>query len=83
MFYSCVGQNVYIPMWLASVVAGKGFANHYRQLASDRYYIKLDDDIMYIKEGAIEAMLREKLSNRFWIISANVINHSGKSSVHT
>ena len=57
--------------------AGKGFARHYRQLASDRYYIKLDDDIMYIKEGAIEAMLREKLRNRFWIISANVINHSG------
>ncbi len=57
--------------------AGKGFANHYRQLASDTYYIKLDDDIVYIKEGAIEAMLHEKLKSRFWIISANVINHSG------
>ena len=57
--------------------AGKGFANHYRQLASDTYYIKLDDDIVYIKEGTIEAMLHEKLRSRFWIISANVINHSG------
>ena len=57
--------------------AGKGFANHYRQLASDTYYIKLDDDIVYIKEGAVEAMLHEKLRSRFWIISANVINHSG------
>lgn len=56
---------------------GKGFARHYRQLASDKYYIKLDDDIMYIQPGAIAAMLYEKLRNRFWIISANVINHSG------
>ncbi|DBA90473.1 TPA: hypothetical protein ACH3X1_003737 [Trebouxia sp. C0004] len=62
--------------------SGKGFANHYRQLASDTYYIKLDDDIVYIKEGAIEALLHEKLRNRFWIISANVINHSVLTFVH-
>lgn len=62
----------------ALAAAGQGFANHYKQLASDRYYIKLDDDIMFIKDGAIEAMLHEKLRNRFWIVSANIINHSGK-----
>ncbi|KAL0042515.1 hypothetical protein WJX79_002128 [Trebouxia sp. C0005] len=62
--------------------SGKGFANHYRQLASDTYYIKLDDDIVYIKEGTIEAMLHEKLRSRFWIISANVINHSVLTFVH-
>lgn len=62
--------------------SGRGFANHYRQLASDTYYIKLDDDIVYINEGAIEAMLHEKLRNRFWIISANVINHSVLTFVH-
>ncbi len=63
--------------WVCLCHAGKGFANHYRQLASDTHYIKLDDDIVYIKEGAVEAMLYEKLRSRFWIVSANVINHSG------
>ena len=58
---------------------GEGFEKHYRQLESGRYYVKLDDDIVYIQQGAVEAMLHEKLRNRFWIVSANIINHSGKS----
>lgn len=39
---------------------------------------KFDDDIMFIQEKGIDAMLREKLSDRFWIVSANVINHTSK-----
>ena len=41
-----------------------------------RYYLKLDDDVMWVGEGAIEAMLEEKLRGRFLYLSANVINHS-------
>ena len=41
-----------------------------------RYYLKLDDDIVWVADGAIEAMLEEKLRGRFLYVSANVINHS-------
>lgn len=40
--------------------------------------MKFDDDIMYIKDSTIDDMLHEKLKKRFWIVSANVINHSGE-----
>lgn len=58
--------------------AGWGYGQHYSKLASDRYYFKVDDDIMYIQPGAVDAMLFAKLQNRFWVVSANVINHSSK-----
>ncbi len=64
-----------------SILAGDGFDSHYKSLAPDMYYIKLDDDIVFIREGAVDAMLQEKLRGRFWIVSANVINHSGASLV--
>ena len=32
---------------------------------------------MYVGEHAIDMMLHEKLKDRFFIVSANVINHSG------
>ena len=75
---SCVSCVHFLVLSSGVAAAGEGFANHYKQLVSDRYYIKLDDDIMFIKDGAMEAMLHEKLRNRFWIVSANIINHSGK-----
>ena len=46
-----------------------------------RYYLKIDDDVVWVGDGAIEAMLEEKLRGRFLIVSANVINHSTLSSV--
>ena len=76
----CAKRACYVGFLKQLANAGQGFAKHYKQLASDKYYVKLDDDIMYIQPGAIEAMLHEKLRNRFWIVSANVINHSGKPS---
>ena len=57
---------------------GWGYGQHYSKLASDNYYFKVDDDIMYIQPGAVDAMLFAKLQNRFWVVSANVINHSSK-----
>ena len=58
--------------------SGAGFGSHYKQLASNHYFVKFDDDIMYIKDKAIDAMLHAKLMNHFWIVSANVINHARK-----
>ena len=58
--------------------AGVGWSSHYSSLKPNRFYVKFDDDIMFIKDSAIDDMLHEKLKKRFWIISANVINHSGQ-----
>ena len=63
--------------WDRSLLAGI-FASFYRELEDNRYYIKFDDDIMYIRRGTIEAMLHEKLQKRYWMVSANVINHPGE-----
>lgn len=62
--------------------AGLGWSSHYKSLKPNRFYVKLDDDIMYIKDEAIDDMLHEKLRNRFWLVSANVINHSGLRHVN-
>ena len=40
------------------------------------YYLKVDDDTVWIADGAIEAMLEKKLRGRFLYPSGNVINHS-------
>ena len=58
-------------------LAGKNFTEQYQSLDPDVYYVKLDDDTMYVGERAIDMMLHEKLRDRFFIVSANVINHSG------
>lgn len=64
-----------------SCATGVGYGQHYNKLASDRYYLKLDDDIMYIRPGSIDAMLHAKVTDRFYIVSANVINHSSEHSL--
>lgn len=46
------------------------------------YYIKIDDDVTYIADGAIAEMVREKRRGRFLFVSANVINHGILSAVH-
>lgn len=55
-----------------------GFASIYKGLHPDKYYIKLDDDIMFIRKGSFEAMLEEKLKGRFWLVSGNIVNHPSK-----
>merc|ERR1712107_838950 len=46
------------------------------------YYIKIDDDVTYIADGAIAEMIREKRRGRFLFVSANVVNHGILSAVH-
>lgn len=41
-----------------------------------------DDDIVYIADGALEDLVREKSKSEFQILSANVVNHALLSHVH-
>ncbi|KAI9218468.1 hypothetical protein BC828DRAFT_350410 [Blastocladiella britannica] len=58
------------------------FSVHYEWLPRDRLMFKIDDDVVFIEDGAFEAMLEEKLRNRFLFVSANVVNHPVLSTVH-
>ncbi|CAD7941906.1 unnamed protein product [Amoebophrya sp. A120] len=46
------------------------------------YYVKIDDDVVFINDGAIPELIREKRRDRFLFVSANVINHGIVSAVH-
>lgn len=60
----------------------KAFNRHYQTLDSHVYYFKVDDDVMFIEQHAIEQMLHEKLKGRFLIVSANVINHTSERQAY-
>ena len=62
---------------------GWTFDTHYRNLDPNRYYVKMDDDILYIHPNAIESMLAAKLDNpAAMFISANIINHPNFGVLH-
>jgi len=62
---------------------GWSFDAHYKGLNPEQYYFKIDDDIVYIHEGALEHMLEAKIQNPdVLFVSANVINHPVLASVH-
>eukprot|EP00928_Gymnodinium_smaydae_P054708 TRINITY_DN3843_c0_g2_i2.p1 TRINITY_DN3843_c0_g2~~TRINITY_DN3843_c0_g2_i2.p1 ORF type:complete len:294 (-),score=54.42 TRINITY_DN3843_c0_g2_i2:93-974(-) len=46
------------------------------------YYIKIDDDVTYIADGALGEMVREKRRGRFLFVAANIVNHGILSAVH-
>lgn len=58
------------------------YSRMYEGLEDSQLYLKIDDDIVYIKDGAVEAMLEEYLERRFLFVSANVINHPWLSHIH-
>lgn len=59
------------------------FESHYRSLHPERYYFKIDDDIVYIHPNTFELMLEAKLMYSDVIfVSANIINHPILASVH-
>lgn len=60
-----------------------GLSSVYKGHDPDKYYIKLDDDIMFIRKGSFEAMLQEKQKDRFWLVSANVVNHPSEQLLST
>ncbi|CAL8463666.1 g3200 [Coccomyxa elongata] len=49
---------------------------------NDHIYVKIDDDIVFIQDGAIEMVVEEKLRGRYLFVSANVVNHPLLSYVH-
>jgi hypothetical protein len=60
------------------------FHIHYRNLDPNRYYVKIDDDILYIHPNAIQSMLDVKLTHSDAIfITANIINHPNLGRVHS
>jgi hypothetical protein len=59
------------------------FDSHYDSLDKHRLYVKIDDDIVFIRASAIEMLVREKLEHgRYLFVSANVVAHSTLSHVH-
>jgi hypothetical protein len=61
----------------------KRYNQHYDNLEPNSIYVKIDDDIIFIHDRAIEALVREKLErHQFIFASANVVNHALLSHVH-
>ncbi|MCJ1425791.1 hypothetical protein MMC29_003691 [Sticta canariensis] len=54
----------------------------YEGLEDGHIYVKIDDDVVFIKDGAIEEMLDEHFKRRFLFVSANVVNHPWLSHIH-
>jgi len=69
--------------YIVPMIDGGGWDVIWR-LASEpkAIYVKIDDDIVYIADGAIAELVREKLRGRFLFVSANVVNHGILSAVH-
>merc|ERR1719473_698179 len=64
-------------------IAGGGWDTIWRLVEEPgAIYIKIDDDILYISDGAIPELVREKRRGRFLFVSANVVNHGIMSAIH-
>lgn len=51
------------------------YMGHYEHLDRNTLYIKMDDDVVYIDDLAVEHLISEKLRRPRHFLSANVINH--------
>ena len=51
------------------------YMGHYEHLDRNTLYIKMDDDVVYIDDLAVEHLIAEKLRRPRHFLSANVINH--------
>lgn len=60
----------------------KDYREMYGSVQDDRLYVKMDDDIVFIQDGAIEELLEEHLARRYLFVSANVVNHPILTAVH-
>uniref|UniRef100_A0A7S1S656 Uncharacterized protein n=1 Tax=Alexandrium catenella TaxID=2925 RepID=A0A7S1S656_ALECA len=71
------------PVYDIPAVTGRRLAKIYSICTDpETVYIKIDDDIVYIADAAIPAMVRERRRGRCGIVSANVVNHAILSAVH-
>ena len=58
------------------------FKELYSSCQDNDIVFKIDDDIVFIKNGTFELMLTNYLAGKHYILSANVINNSQLSYVH-
>ncbi|CAE8723368.1 unnamed protein product, partial [Polarella glacialis] len=71
------------PWYVYPSVSGRNLAKIYSVCTDpDTVYVKIDDDMVYLSDEAIPAMVREKLRGRCGMVSANVVNHAILSAVH-
>ncbi|KXZ52832.1 hypothetical protein GPECTOR_8g215 [Gonium pectorale] len=61
----------------------KGYTGHYAWMDPAQLYVKIDDDVVYIGDDAIDHMLAAHMLNRYHLISANVINHQPLELPHS
>lgn len=61
----------------------KPFRDGYKLCKPNTYYVKIDDDVVFMEDNAIEAIIQRKIDHReYLIVSANVLNPPGLSWVH-
>ncbi|GLI70423.1 hypothetical protein VaNZ11_015330 [Volvox africanus] len=61
----------------------KGYTGHYAWMDPATIYVKIDDDVVYISDDAIDHMLFALNLNRYHLISANVVNHQPLELPHS
>lgn len=65
-------------------VDGQGlFEKAYKLCQPDTYYVKMDDDIVFMEDNAIQSIIRRKIDKpEYLVVSANMLNHPALSWVH-
>lgn len=53
----------------------KGYTGHYAWMDNNTHYFKLDDDVTFIDDNTMDLMMEAYLEHKYFLISANVINH--------
>ncbi|EFJ46198.1 hypothetical protein VOLCADRAFT_121088 [Volvox carteri f. nagariensis] len=61
----------------------KGYTGHYAWMDPATIYVKIDDDVVYIADDAIDHMLIAHNLHRYHLISANVVNHQPLELPHS
>lgn len=61
----------------------KGFGGSYDQIEDDVFYVKMDDDIVFIEDNVIASIVQTRLAHpEYYAVSANVVNQPLLSWVH-
>ncbi|KAG2446951.1 hypothetical protein HYH02_008105 [Chlamydomonas schloesseri] len=60
-----------------------GYTGHYAWMDPAQIYVKIDDDVVFIADHAVDHMLAAHMLNRWHLISANVVNHQPLELPHS
>ncbi|KAL7748261.1 hypothetical protein RI367_006220 [Sorochytrium milnesiophthora] len=75
-------QPAFYRKLVVKPVDNMDFSVHYDWMERDKLYVKIDDDVVFVEDGTIEALLQEKLRDRYLFVSANIVNHPLLSMFH-